>query len=115
MGILSRKKAVRSQRRMIRWHWRWRDWLAKPLAEFNLEAVLVTVTKVFLALAYFHLDEGNVSAVTLHQIGTVIAIFVAVPIMIIAAVAIVIANFAAMIFGHCCLSEQSRKFLFSAK
>ena len=68
------------------------------LANFNLEAVLVAVAEVFLALAHLHLHERNIRAMTLDQVAAVLTIFVAVPFVIVAAVAIVVAGFTTMIF-----------------
>ena len=53
----------------------------------------MAVAEVFLAFADPYLDEENVGAMALHQIGAVLPVFVAVPVVVIASVEIVVIGF----------------------
>jgi hypothetical protein len=77
------------------------DWPPESgLPNDNFEPVFVAVPEVFLPLVNSNPYKRNIHPVLLHQVRTVLTIFVAVPIMIIVMVPIVIALFTVVIVSH---------------
>jgi predicted branched-subunit amino acid permease len=76
-----------------------RYWLGN-LADLNLETVLMAIPEIFLPFARPHTHKRNILPVLFHDIGAILAVFAIVPVMIVAAVPIVITLFPMMLLSR---------------
>jgi hypothetical protein len=63
--------------------------------------VFVAVPEIFLPTANIHAHKRNIRPVLLHQVGAVLTVLIAGPIVIVVVLPIIVASFAVMVVSHC--------------